>query len=380
MPRPLGECGAANSSIPMRLLNIRAPTIWRAHRAVLRARSFFGGNMTRAPANSIWPALPLEQWEDTFATLHMWSQIVGKTRLALVPMMNHWWNVTLYVTARGLTTGPMPSGERTFEVELDFLDHVLALRVSDGATRTLRLAPRSVAEFYREYLAMLESLGLAVRIRPLPVEVVEAVPFPDDQKHAAYDADVAQRCFRVLAQADRVLKEFRGHFLGKCSPVHLFWGAFDLACTRFSGRPAPLHPGGVPNCPDYVQHEAYSHECISAGWWPGGGPLREAAFYAYAYPSRPACPRHPSARPRRTTTGRCASSSCPTKPCAPLPIRTRCCLLSWRPRTRRPPIWPVGTARRSNEARSRASGRDDERATGAEGSRPRRRDRRLVPR
>jgi len=247
--------------------------------------------MTRAPANSIWPALPLEQWEDTFATLHMWSQIVGKTRLALVPMMNHWWNVTLYVTARGLTTGPMPSGERTFEVELDFLDHVLALRVSDGATRTLRLAARSVAEFYREYLAMLESLGLAVRIRPLPVEVVEAVPFPDDQKHAAYDADVAQRCFRVLAQADRVLKEFRGHFLGKCSPVHFFWGAFDLACTRFSGRPAPLHPGGVPNCPDYVQHEAYSHECISAGWWPGGGPLREAAFYAYAYPEPAGLPQ-----------------------------------------------------------------------------------------
>src|SRR5256712_12489338 len=157
--------------------------------------------MTRAPANSIWPALPLEQWEDTFATLHMWSQIVGKTRLALVPMMNHWWNVTLYVTARGLTTGPMPSGERTFEVELDFLDHVLALRVSDGATRTLRLAARSVAEFYREYLAMLESLGLAVRIRPLPVEVVEAVPFPDDHSIATAVADPGQHFLREV-QAD----------------------------------------------------------------------------------------------------------------------------------------------------------------------------------
>src|SRR5256712_190766 len=253
--------------------------------------------MMRAPANSIWPALPLEQWEDTFATLHMWSQIVGKTRLALVPMMNHWWNVTLYVTARGLTTGPMPSGERTFEVELDFLDHVLALRVSDGATRTLRLAPRSVAEFYREYLALLESLGLAVRIRPLPVEVVEAVPFPDDQKHAAYDADAAHRCFRVLAQADRVLKEFRGGFLGKCSPVHFWWGGFDLSCTRFSGRRAPLHPAGLPNLADRVTREAYSHECVSAGWWPGGGVLREPAFYAYAY-AEPAGLSAAAIRPR----------------------------------------------------------------------------------
>jgi len=240
--------------------------------------------MTPAAANGIWPALPLEQWEDTFATLHMWSQIVGKTRLALAPMTNHWWNVTLYVSARGLTTGPMPCGERTFEIEFDFLDHVLALRVDDGTTRTMPLVPRSVANFYREYLGLLETLGIAVRIWPVPVEVVEAIPFRDDRKHAAYDADAAQRCFRVLEQADRVLKEFRGRFLGKCSPVHFFWGAFDLACTRFSGRRAPMHPGGAPNTPDYVMHEAYSHECISAGWWPGGGPIREAVFYAYAYP------------------------------------------------------------------------------------------------
>jgi hypothetical protein len=237
-----------------------------------------------------WPALPLQQWQDTYDTLHLWTQIVGKTRMALAPMMNHWWHVTLYLTARGLSTSPMPAGDRTVEVEFDFLDHVLSVRTSDGATRGMKLAPRTVADFHQEYLGLLHSLDLHPAIWPHPVEMPDPlVPFGEDRVHQAYDADAAQRCFRVLAQVDRVMKEFRARFLGKCSPVHFWWGGFDLSCTRFSGRPAPRHPGGVPHCPDYVQVEAYSHECISAGWWPGAGlsPLGEAAFYAYAYPAPP---------------------------------------------------------------------------------------------
>ncbi len=209
--------------------------------------------------------------------------MVGKTRLALAPMTNHWWQVTLYLTARGLTTSPMPRGERNLEIEFDFVDHVLAVCTGDGAYRTMPLAPRTVADFHREYRSLLRSLDLDVRIWPVPVEMPDAVPFASDVAHASYDADAAQRCFRALTQADRVLKEFRGRFLGKCSPVHFWWGAFDLSCTRFSGRRAPPHPGGVPNLADRVTREAYSHECISAGWWPGGGVLREPAFYAYAY-------------------------------------------------------------------------------------------------
>ena len=230
-----------------------------------------------------WPPLPFDEWKDTLATLHRWTQMVGKTRLALAPMTNHWWQVTLYLTARGLTTSPMPVGQRTVEIEFDFLDHVLAARTSDGASRRMRLAPRSVADFHREYRTLLRSLDVEAKIWPVPVEMPEAVPFTDDVVHASYDADAAHRCFRVLAQADRVLKEFRGGFLGKCSPVHFWWGGFDLSCTRFSGRRAPLHPAGLPNLADRVTREAYSHECISAGWWPGGGVLREPAFYAYAY-------------------------------------------------------------------------------------------------
>ena len=240
--------------------------------------------MTRSTSEARWPALPLAEWEPTRATLHMWLQIVGKTRLSLAPMVNHWWQVPLYLTARGLTTSPMPSAKGSVEVELDFLDHLLAVRTDGGTVRTLPLAPRSVAEFHREYTAILRSLGVETRARAVPVEVVDAIPFAEDDRHASYDRDAVQRCFRVLVEADRLLKEFRGGFLGKCSPVHFFWGSFDLACTRFSGRRAPIHPGGAPNCPDYVMREAYSHECISAGWWPGGGAVNEPAFYAYAYP------------------------------------------------------------------------------------------------
>jgi len=253
--------------------------------------------MSEPAAQEEWPPLPFDEWEDTLATLHRWTQMVGKTRLALAPMTNHWWQVTLYLTARGLTTSPMPVGQRTVEIEFDFLDHVLAARTSDGASRRMRLAPRSVADFHREYRTLLRSLDVEAKIWPAPVEMPEAVPFTDDVVHASYDADAAHRCFRVLAQADRVLKEFRGGFLGKCSPVHFWWGGFDLSCTRFSGRRAPPHPGGLPNLADRVMREAYSHECISAGWWPGGGVLREPAFYAYAY-AEPAGLSAAAIRPR----------------------------------------------------------------------------------
>jgi hypothetical protein len=239
-----------------------------------------------------WPSLPLHDWLDTYATLHRWMQIVGKTRLALAPMQNHWWQATLYLTARGLGTSAIPCRERSFEIEFDFIEHRLVARVSDGATGTVPLVPQSVASFYERYMAMLRSLDIEAGIRPVPSELADATPFAEDLGHAAYDGDAAQRCWRVLAQADRVLKEFRGRFIGKCSPSHFWWGAFDLSCTRFSGRRAPVHPGGLPNLPDFVTREAYSHECISAGWWPGsvGAPVEEPAFYAYAYPEPPSCP------------------------------------------------------------------------------------------
>ena len=236
----------------------------------------------------VWPPLPLNAWEDTYATLHMWTQIVGKTRLALAPMENHWWQVALYVTPRGLTTSAMPSGTRTLAVDFDFIDHQLNVRTSDGATRSIPLVAHSVAEFYAAYRGTLRAVGVDPHIMPRPVEVVTAIPFTEDRTHASYDPDAVHRCWRVLVQADRVLKEFRGRFQGKSSPVHFFWGGFDLAATRFSGRRAPAHPGGVPNCPNYVMVEAYSHECASCGFWPGSllglGTLREPAFYAYAYP------------------------------------------------------------------------------------------------
>ena len=244
-----------------------------------------------------WPPLPLASWRDTYTTLHMWTQIVGKTRLALAPKENHWWQVALYLTERGLTTSPMPSGGRTFSVDFDFLGHLLSVRTSDGVIRTIPLEPRSVAEFYAEYLTVLRSLGIEVKIWPVPVEV-EGIRFPQDRTHASYDQDAVTRLWQVLRQSDRVLKRFRGRFLGKSSPVHFFWGSFDLAATRFSGRRAPPHPGGAPNLGDWVMQEAYSHECSSVGFWPGGGPISEPVFYAYAYPEPEGfrgCPVGPAA-------------------------------------------------------------------------------------
>ena len=230
-----------------------------------------------------WPELPLSEWKDTLATLHMWTQIVGKIRLKLSPLENHWWNVPLYVTPRGLTTSAIPYNDRLFQISFDFIDHLLVIETTGGSIKTIALQPRSVAEFYQETMAALDSLKVPVTIWTTPVEVPDRTPFEEDQKHAAYDPEYAQRCWRILVQASRVLTKFRSRFIGKVSPVHFFWGAFDMAVTRFSGRPAPLHPG-VPNCGVFVMQEAYSHEVSSCGFWPGGGLVNEPAFYAYAYP------------------------------------------------------------------------------------------------
>jgi hypothetical protein len=234
-------------------------------------------------SNAAWPALPIKAWADTYATLHMLTQIVGKMRLALAPMQNHWWQVALYVTERGLTTSPMPYGERSVAVDFDFIGHEVVVRTSEGGSRSIPLIQRSVSDFYSEYLKVLRSLDISIRIMDRPVEVEVAIPFAEDTEHASYDQDAANRWWRIMVQTDRVLKRFRGRFEGKSSPVHFFWGSFDMAATRFSGRGAPLHPGGAPNCPDYVMQEAYSRECSSCGFWPGGG-TQEAAFYSYAYP------------------------------------------------------------------------------------------------
>ncbi|HXS42708.1 MAG TPA: DUF5996 family protein [Stellaceae bacterium] len=233
---------------------------------------------------AIWPALDYAQWRDTAQTLQLWTQIVGKLRLQSTPWVNHGWQVPLYVTARGLGTSPIPAGHEYLEIEFDFIAHRLRARTSRGEERALALEPQSVADFYARVMAMLEELGMAVAINETPNEVPNPIRFAEDRVHAAYDAAAAHRFWRALLQADRIFKHFRSGFLGKASPVHFFWGSFDLAVTRFSGRRAPLHPGGVPGLPDDVTREAYSHEVSSAGFWPGNDAYPRAAFYAYAYP------------------------------------------------------------------------------------------------
>jgi hypothetical protein len=242
-------------------------------------------NLSPTPADaSGWPELPLlTAWQETCTTLHMWTQVIGKVRMQMSPWLNHSWGSTLYVTSRGLTTSPIACGTRTFTVDFDFVVHRLRIATSAGEKRTIALVPMTVADFYRSIVDELRDLGIAVKIFTRPVEVEEAIPFEEDREHAAYDAAMVNRYWQALVQADRVFKLFRARFIGKASPVHFFWGAFDLAVTRFSGRTAPLHPGGAPNCADWVMQEAYSHELSSAGFWPGTG-LGEAAFYAYAYP------------------------------------------------------------------------------------------------
>jgi len=244
------------------------------------------------PASEAWPSLPLAEWQESCATLHMWTQVVGKIRLARAPTINHWWQVPLYVTCRGLTTSPIPYGARSFQIDFDFVDHRLAIDASDGRREGFPLAPMAVAEFYHEVMGRLRSLGLEVRIWTTPVEVADPIPFEQDQVHAAYDPDHVRRFWRILVQADRLFTDFRARFLGKASPVHFFWGSFDLAVTRFSGRAAPAHPG-APNVADAVTREAYSHEVSSCGFWPGGGAFDGPAFYAYAYPQPPGFPEAP---------------------------------------------------------------------------------------
>jgi hypothetical protein len=238
-------------------------------------------------AGDAWPALPYNEWKDTCATLHMWIQIVGKIRLAQTPWMNHAWHVPLYVTARGLGTSPIPWRDRVFDLDFDFIDHLLRVSLSDGRTRTVALRPRSVMDFHRDLFQQLDELGMQIRIHGRPNEVAVATPFDQDEQHAAYDPDYASRFWRVLVQADRVFKQFRAGFIGKASPVHFFWGSFDLATTRFSGAEAPAHPGGVPNCPDPITREAYSHEVSSCGFWPGNDAAPTPLFYSYAYPQPP---------------------------------------------------------------------------------------------
>ncbi|MFZ0760750.1 MAG: DUF5996 family protein [Candidatus Sulfotelmatobacter sp.] len=231
------------------------------------------------PNQNSWPDLPLQAWQDTYATLHMWTQIVGKVRLALSPRINHWWEVALYVNARGLTTSAIPYGDGIFEVQFDFIEHQLILQASWGSSKTIALRPQSVAGFYAEFMSALRSLGIEVKIWPMPVEVPNPVRFETDTQHASYDAEYAHRFWQILILCENIFQEFRARFVGKDSPVHFFWGSFDLCVTRFSGRRAPERAGADP-----VTREAYSHEVISAGFWPGGGDIKGAAFYAYAAP------------------------------------------------------------------------------------------------
>ena len=231
-----------------------------------------------------WPPLPYLEWQDTCVNLQLRSQIVGKIRLAQTPWLNHSWHVTLYVTASGLTTGPIPYERKVFRIDFDFLEHCLVIEASDGQRRKLPLIEQAIADFYAAVFAALSDMGIHVRIFKKPSEIADGIPFDQDRKHRAYDAAAAQRFWRALLQTERVLQKFRSGFLGKASPVHFFWGSFDLAVTRFSGRTAPPHPGKIPALPDSVAREAYSHEVSSAGFWPGGGAIEYPAFYSYAYP------------------------------------------------------------------------------------------------
>lgn len=239
----------------------------------------------KADNPSAWPALPYSDWSDTCETLHLWTQIVGKIRMVLSPWLNHSWHVPLYVTSRGLTTSAIPYAGRSFDMTFDFVDHVLPIRVNDGSERVLRLRPQTVADFYVELLSALRDLRIDVAIHPVPNELEDPIPFPEDREHGAYDAHSAHRLWVALVQAERVFAEFRACFTGKCSPVHFFWGSFDLAVTRFSGRTAPPHPGGIPNLPDVVTREAYSHEVSSCGFWTGNAQAPDPIFYSYAYPT-----------------------------------------------------------------------------------------------
>ncbi|GAB3216569.1 DUF5996 family protein [Kineococcus gypseus] len=255
-----------------------------------------------APTRTAWPALRVEDWTPTRDTLHMWTQVVGKVRTAHAPLLNHWWQATLHVSPRGLTTSTVPHGAGAFDVEFDFVDHRLVVRTSSGSTRTLALEAKPVAAFYAEVMSALDEVGVHTEIRPVPNEVDPAIPFAEDHEHASYDPRAVNAFWRQLLQANRVMGAFRARFVGKVSPVHFFWGSMDLACTRFSGRTAPPHPGGAPNCGDWVMEEGYSRELSSCGFWPGGG--EEGAFYAYAYPEPDGFAEHPVLPPQASYSTR----------------------------------------------------------------------------
>jgi Family of unknown function (DUF5996) len=248
---------------------------------------------SNSPSKLLLPNLPLADWQDTYTTLHLWTQIVGKIRLALSPAVNHWWHSTLYVTPRGLTTGTIPYKTRAVEIRFDFIDRQLHIESSDGASQTVELMPRSVADFYQAVMAALKAIDIEVRIWTMPQEIANPIPFDRDNENATYDPESAQRFWQILVQTDRILSTFRSNFIGKSSPVHFFWGSFDLAVTRFSGRTAPQHPGGVPGMADWVTREAYSHEVSSCGFWAGDKAVTEAVFYAYAYPEPSAFQAYP---------------------------------------------------------------------------------------
>ncbi len=256
-----------------------------------------------------WPALPLAEWRETRDTLHMWTQIVGKVRMALSPRVNHWWEVPLYVTARGLTTSPIPYDSGVLEIQFDFLAHALTAQTSTGGAKTLPLTPCAVADFYAELMKSLQALGVTVKIWPMPVEIPNPIRFEQDRVHASYDPEYANRFWRVLVCADTIFKEFRARFTGKSSPVHFFWGSFDLAVTRFSGRRAPERPGA-----DAMTREAYSHEVISAGFWPGTGDI-DALFYSYAAPEPPGFAQAPVSRPPPLTIRNSRSFCCLMRAC-----------------------------------------------------------------
>jgi len=238
----------------------------------------------RKSRDQTWPALPLESWVDTCQTLHLWTQVVGKIRTALTPWLNHSWHVVLYLSDRGLSTSAIPYETGVLTIEFDFIDHVLSVRTSDGAIRVVPLKPQSVAKFYAGVMSAVAELGIAIRLDEMPCEISGAIRFSEDELHASYDREFAYRFWRILLQVHRVFSEFRTGFLGKCSPVHFFWGSFDLAVTRFSGRPAPPHPGGIPHLPDAITREAYSQEVSSLVFWPGNAAAPTAIFYSYAYP------------------------------------------------------------------------------------------------
>jgi Family of unknown function (DUF5996) len=296
----------------------------------------------QTPAVGGWPALKVQDWAPTRDTLHMWTQIVGKIRMAHQLLVNHWWQVPLYVSARGLTTSAIPHGTEAFDIEFDFVDHQLVIRSSTGSTGKVALEPKPVADFYTQTMDTLATLGIPTRISARPNEVETAIPFAHDTEHRSYDAESVHLFWQQLVQADRVLHRFRSYFMGKVSPVHFFWGSMDLACTRFSGRPAPVHPGGAPNCPDRVMVEGYWHELSSCGFWPGGG--IEGAFYAYAYPEPEGFADAAVGPTGPTTAPRTASFCCPTRRCVAPRIPMPPCWHSSLAPTRRPRIEAVGTA------------------------------------